>query len=364
MSRFLCIICLVFNFSFVVLGQLDKSLALQIATSTPDNIRTSTELSKYWLSKTDSIEGYYAVAYAWVATHIRYDVAQVKNPLMLPGNELAKRACNQRKAVCSGYANLLVSLLADAHIQSYVIEGYTKKGETLKDESHAWVLVNIREHWMFCEPTWGAGYVNDEKFTPLFTWNWFNISPFEFIKTHLPFDVVWQAMPSIVLPKCFVKPSCNFTDTLVYACIDTIRNLSKKAEIEQLESVLRRVDEYAVRNSSTLKYRYVLAHNIEVLKLNRDVTLRNEVAAKLNVLIKSTQQASELLNRYYGLKSKKQEKTEKATLYLKQANEIVEKSSTQYNEIENISPDLKENARMLRKTLTELETMITKELDH
>jgi len=48
------------------------------------------------------------------------------------------------------------------------ILGYAKgfgyeKGRGFKEPDHAWLAVSIEEIWYLIDPTWGAGYINNNK---------------------------------------------------------------------------------------------------------------------------------------------------------------------------------------------------------
>jgi hypothetical protein len=360
---------LILLFSFLVAsaqGQQEKEkLALQIVEETPSTLNDSKGLAQFWLSKTSSQLEFYTVAYVWVATHIRYDVAQLSKPHQgLSPEELIRGALNQRKAVCAGYSNLLVALLREANIQSHVVEGFTRNEWKIRNESHAWVAVYLNKQWNFSDPTWAAGYVKDKAFKAMFNWTWFSVEPLEMIKTHMPFDVAWQCMNKIVKPGCFVDLSCDFKPDLKFACSDTLTAYFKDTELQQIESVLNRIDRYGVKNETTLAYYNVLKYNAKTIRQNKEIDKQNEVAGQLNDIVRQVEPVNGILKQYFSLKNKKQGKTPKALALLQNAKTNIDKSKSDFDAIGAIPSALKANAEQLKKAISELNKVIIKELDN
>ena len=137
--------------------------------------------------------------YRWVTNNIEYDAdAFFSNNLRGIGN--ANTVIQRRKAVCDGYAELIMRLGIQAGILVEKVDGYAKGygykiGETLANSNHAWNSVRIDGNWYLLDATWDAGAVNAE--TRSFVkknseYEFFLTNPKIFIYSHLPKDERWQ----------------------------------------------------------------------------------------------------------------------------------------------------------------------------
>jgi hypothetical protein len=60
------------------------------------------------------------------------------------------------------------------------------------------VAVRIDGRWRLLDPTWGSGFVRDNRFEPSFTWDYFLVQPRELILSHFPEENDWQLLPRAV----------------------------------------------------------------------------------------------------------------------------------------------------------------------
>jgi hypothetical protein len=139
------------------------------------------------------------VLFTWVATHVYYDV-DAFNSGNLPDYP-AERVLLTKKAVCDGYSNLLKELCDAAGLESEKIIGYAKGygykiGEKFSETDHAWNAVKIDNQWKLFDATWASGESANRNgklsMTLKFDSYWFDVSPKEFIFTHLPEEPKWQ----------------------------------------------------------------------------------------------------------------------------------------------------------------------------
>ena len=107
---------------------------------------------------------------------------------------------NRRKAVCAGYSDLFNHLAEKMKLFSVYLTGYAKAygyrpGKKLTQTDHAWLAVQIDRDWYLMEPTWGSGYIDDnKKFSREYNSTWFATDPRLFILNHLPEDSQWQLL--------------------------------------------------------------------------------------------------------------------------------------------------------------------------
>lgn len=179
--------------------------------------------------------------FVWVATHISYDEmlgSDKQNPATVFKN---------RKAVCSGYARLLMSLCEQSGIPAKYVAGYGKDlDDSTSIQNHAWNIIRIDGKWYPFDVTWAANVLADDVDSPLSSAfeEWFMPRVEQFRLTHLPFDPVYQLSNELVKRSDFFAgksqklnhtaggllqlSNMNFTDTL-----------NQEVAIDSLERVWR-----------------------------------------------------------------------------------------------------------------------------
>ncbi|RRB17708.1 transglutaminase domain-containing protein [Larkinella knui] len=166
------------------------------ARNAPDSYaRSITSLSDYLTAPARTDMDKVRVIYAWMVSHIRYDMEAVNNrssQKYYSEFEYANRVLRQRKGLCTGYALLFKYLLKRAGVQAVNIRGYARTedkeaGRPVQVVDHEWNAVNIEDEWFLLDLAWavttGSEGSNDFYFlTP----------PEVFISQHFPTDSRWQ----------------------------------------------------------------------------------------------------------------------------------------------------------------------------
>lgn len=179
--------------------------------------------------------------FEWVTDNISYDTEMAKAK---DDDERAIEAQNpenvikREKATCMGYSQLFRDLCLASGIKAYYVVGYSKELDlrtgklVVSRESHAWNVVKINGLWYLCDPTWSTYYVNSQPgiFSPQRTREFYLADPQSFVKTHLPYDPLWQLTDRPVSVEGFhkdIKPAgqlkFNYADSLCVfeaLCID------------------------------------------------------------------------------------------------------------------------------------------------
>jgi hypothetical protein len=338
--------------------------AVLIAQQTPESKSDKIEnLATYWLSKTQSKSELCAIVYAWIGQNIRYDVAQYKmGAKPASAEELYLSALRNRKAVCDGYANLLAALLKQMNIQAWVISGYTRKDKVVRDEGHSWVCVMDGQNWRMFDPTWGAGYLQNDRYVSSFNWTWFSVSPEDFVKTHMPFDVAWQCLNQVLLPSCFVNETCNDSKHATFAFSDTLQQSFTDGEKLSVSRMLGRIKRYAVFNRTTQAFYQVWENNLKVIKYNEQAEKLNAVSLSLNNINKTAREASDNLTKYFAFKQKGTQQSSIAQACLKKAEVLTNKSLADLSAFGDIPPTHEENAKKLKSFILNMRDIIRKEI--
>ena len=141
--------------------------------------------------------------FIWLANNIAYDTNY-----RIYSKEVALR---QGRGVCQAYSELFKSLGELAGLEVMVIAGDSKpqtyrRPSDIDRRGHAWNAVKVDDgRWALVDATWGAGYVNNKKFTRKLSEFWFDTSPEFFVFTHLPKEENWQLLDKPVTRDEFLR---------------------------------------------------------------------------------------------------------------------------------------------------------------
>jgi len=169
------------------------------ALNAPDNAKVSIQALATYLTKPARNDREKARAiFRWIANNIDYNVSGFFNGTY--GNSTAEGVLRSGRSVCGGYSNLFESLANASGLETVTITGYAKgynytpglkfSGST----NHAWNAVKIDGKWQLVDSTWGAGYLENGKYTREFDDHYFLTPPEELIYDHFPEDQQWQLL--------------------------------------------------------------------------------------------------------------------------------------------------------------------------
>lgn len=188
----------------------------------------------------------------WIAKHIDYDVKKLKKITKTANPQSTEKredritdVLKSKKGVCQHYSELFDEIVQDLGYESFVVTGYTKKENEEVDRTfgHAWNAIKVKGEWRLYDVTWGSGGLrNNKKYIKKYKPQWYNVAPDEMIKTHIPFDPIWQLLEHPIpyvsfdmdLLAAASKEDYHFKDK-----INTWFTLSKK---EQLTNLIERIE--------------------------------------------------------------------------------------------------------------------------
>ena len=124
--------------------------------------------------------------YDYTAKNVSYDVQKLDNS-EFEWDDSALKTLDEKTGVCQDYAYLAVALLRASDIEARFIEGMARGGWW--PQRHAWVEAKVDGKWLTLDPTWGSGYIKDDKFVADFNEKYFDPDPAEFEKTHTRYGV-------------------------------------------------------------------------------------------------------------------------------------------------------------------------------
>ena len=288
---------LFFFFSILSFGQVNSGYAVVDAkmAAIPASSAISTEaIAKYinanFKTETDKIRA----AFYWTSSNISYDVA---NMFAVNLNETVQqkiaKTLKTKRGVCIHYAVVFNELSQKIGIQSYIIEGYTKQNGKVSDLAHAWTAAKIDKKWYVFDPTWGAGYVNNGKYSKKLNNVYFKSEPSIIIGSHIPFDYLWQFSNYPITNGEFYEGKIQINKNRKHFDFEKeIATYNALPEADQLFASAERIEKNGLKNTMILE-RYegkkqqltYLRHNTNIEKLNAVVDDMNQAVVLLNDFI-------------------------------------------------------------------------------
>ncbi len=222
--------------------------------------------------------------FIWVASNIEYDIDNMFaiNFYEKIEEKIAK-PLKTRKGICGNYAALFTEICKKAGLKSYVIEGYTKQNGFTNYIPHAWSATLIDNTWFLFDPTWGSGYANSGKFFKRINNDFFKASPTTLIKSHMPFDYLWQFLNYPITNQEFFEGKIQQNKSKPFFSFkDTLEIYESQNQIEQLSATAYRIEKNGVKNSMVFDRLQHLKLEIERDRQNKIVSLYNSAGATYN----------------------------------------------------------------------------------
>lgn len=346
----------------------------------PQLIFAQSSIAKETLKKIDLKDDPVKSVFLWITDNIRYDVQkanQINDGISPVGNKKFKNEVefdeyqlktlmSRKKGVCQDYSLLFHSIMEELGYESYRVSGYIKKkGKVNTKIGHQWNAIKIDGEWRLFDATWSAGYVKDgKKFVKKYFPEWYDVEPKEMIKTHMPYDPIWQLSDNPINYKTFENNN-TLTDRTAEidhkAMIEMHINKSRK---EQLKEQLDRSRALGDGIRLIEKWRRVKTKNLS----NYDINSQPELIAGLNEKGKAS---VDLFNDYIKAKNNRF-KSKKWTIPY--ATKSLETSKQQLNEvidgyksldvtnkksISNINKSIRITEQLLKRVESELKFLKT-----
>lgn len=274
----------------------------------PDSSARSTEeIAGYIRTNFKSLSDRTYAIFSWITGNIRYDVDNMFSiDFYQPSDNVVNNVLKSRTGVCLHYADLYKDIADKSGIKTYVILGYTRQKGLTDHIPHAWCASLIDTTWYLIDPAWGSGYFENGNFHKQRNLKYYKIPPSRFIKTHIPFDPIWQFLNYPVTNFDFYnyETSTDKSGTF-FNYADSINKYDGKSELEKMESSIYRIKHNGITNVLIYRELKYLNDQIMVKKYNHALTLYNESVSQLNEAIriwnefnpeKNTEKISELLD--------------------------------------------------------------------
>jgi transglutaminase/protease-like cytokinesis protein 3 len=277
-----------------------------VAIAIPDSATYSVaSLSRYLAAHTSTKKEYLQGLFNWITTNVTYDVKNMFEPNYYKDTaDAVAKTLRTRTGVCFGYASLYQEVCRQGGITAYIVTGYTKKNGKIDNLAHAWNAIYIDNGWYFTDPTWGAGGVMNNQFVQQQNQWFFLQPPAVFIKTHMPYDPLWQLQPHPITqdefaagswPDAASRPTFNYTDTL--------KAFNEMDEVAKYEHIIGRIRQTGITNPFTTSQVTYYQSLVTTLSYNRQVLSQNQVISQLNNCGNQFNEVVSLYNQYVNYKN-------------------------------------------------------------
>ena len=340
-----------------VYSAIDKKV-LQI----PDSLTASTDgISGYINSNFHTNKEKVRAIYIWLASKIEYDINNMYAINFYETmEEKISKSLKTRKGICINYSALFNELCTKCGIKSYIITGYTEQYGFKDYIPHAWCSAYIDTVWYVFDPTWGSGYITEEgKFYRQVNEKYFLAKPSYLIRSHMPFDYLWQFMNYIVTNQEFFNRKISQERRPYFNFTDSIKEYDKQTHSEQLAASARRIEANGVKNSMI----FDMLHHI---KLEIEHESKSKKMKAYNSAVNNYNEGIRVLNSFIRFKNKRfiPEKTDSEIQSIVDSSQYtLNESRKSLAEITDPDPSTLEMINQLRKSIDEVDVQLKEQQD-
>lgn len=338
------------DFSFV--DQKMDEIPIQLTKST-------TTIANYIDQNFTTPEEKIRAAFYWTASNISYDVENMFNiPKNLTSKEKIETALSSHKGVCMHYSEVFASINNQLNIPTVLIEGYTKNKGKVDAVSHVWCAAKINNKWSLYDPTWGSGYVNEQKYYKKLNNFYFNTAPKELILNHMPFDYIWQLLEFPINNQEFYDGKIASSNPTVPFDFNTEITVSQKLQKkERCIALLARIKKSGVKNNMITERCELLEKEIESYNQNEKGVVFMTIAENMNNTGKQFNEYINYRNNHFTPPVSDAELKSKTQNLLAQINQC----ESDINTLTNVSRDNIQKVNSLKKTIGELKKLIVEQ---
>ncbi|MCZ4694058.1 hypothetical protein DWB61_02850 [Ancylomarina euxinus] len=276
----------------------------------------------------------------WIAKNIYYDCDSMFSYSNLKSDEILKT----RKGVCRDFTNLYSEIANKVGIKTYIITGYTRELKLVNYNMHAWCASMIDSTWYLIDPTWGSGSIKNNLYIKDLNNDYFMMRPERFIKTHIPFDPLWQFSNYPITKREFHESKSKASKRVVsFNFINTLKAYEKQTEIERLISICSRIKSNGI--SCYLDY-----DNLQHLRAEIQKSYDKINTEYYNLALKNFNEGIILSNEYIDYKNKyyiPYKSDEEIKEMLDEVDQLFNLSLSQLKLVKNVSSNLKINVDYL-----------------
>jgi hypothetical protein len=330
------------------------------ALQAPDSATTSTAGIARYMTATfpvakDRVRG----IFIWIASSIQYDLQNMfAINLYEKKEEKISRALKTRKGICENYAALFEDICSQSGIKAVVVEGFTKQNGFTDYIPHAWCAAQIDSSWYMFDPTWGSGYVNGGKFYKRINNAYYKASPSVLIRSHMPFDYLWQMLEYPVTVQEFYdgktqvnksKPYFNYADSIIaYEKLD---------HVAQLKATAIRIERNGLKNAMVFDRLQHIKVELENDRIKKENERQNQLVYLYNSAGNAYNEAVNKYNEFVNYKNKQfmpSRPDSEIQGIMDDAHSEVKKARARMSKISNPNADMTNSIAHMNKSIDEL----------
>jgi len=294
---------LFFLFSILSFGQANVGYTLVDAkmAAIPAKAANSTEeIAKYINANFKTENDKIRAVFYWTASNISYDVENMfaVNITETPQDRITK-TLKTKKGICGDYAAIFSEIANLVGIKSVVVEGYTKQDGKVATLAHAWSAAKIENKWYLFDPTWGSGYVNNNKYTRKINNGHFKVAPSKMINSHMTFDYLWQFIDYPITNQEFIAGKIQINKTKKNFDFESeITKYEALPKIDQFFESAQRIEKNGIKNQ-------LISQAYTYAKMSWNTERENENGAKYNAIVNQYNEAINELNDFIYYRNNK-----------------------------------------------------------
>ncbi|MEZ4811565.1 MAG: transglutaminase domain-containing protein [Allomuricauda sp.] len=285
MTKYLLIFFLLFSLASLKANSKYEEIDKQ-SKSVPDSLKTVEEIAEYLTLNLKNEDEKARAFYIWITHNIKYDLSKINSTFHGSYDKMVNETIELKKGVCEHYSQLFHYLCKSVGIESFVISGYTReKGSNeISELNHAWNGVEIDGDYLFIDNTFAAGYLDYRgNYIHEFSDTFFLISPKDFIRTHVPFDPVWQFLENPISHLDFKNKDFSKLNKIgSFNYKDSISANRKLDSIIQIKKKIQRIEKSGITHYLIRNYVNESEEQIETLIYDKWILTFNEINEKAN----------------------------------------------------------------------------------
>lgn len=264
------------------------SVEKQMRLMPEQQTKSVNEIANYIQNNFKGEELQIQAAYFHVISTISYDVTfNFSTELFSSDEDFVSKTIATKKGVCIHYAKFFKAIISQLGYQCEILTGYTKQNNQIGKLSHAWCAIKMKDNnWCVFDPTWDSGFVKDGKYFRNLNSNYYKILPSTAIKTHMPFDYLWQFTKEPITNREFyngkvydIKPKMNFDFE------NEISKYFKLSEIDKAFESSERIQKNEIINDLILEEYNYKKSVFNATRLNKNIEKVTEIIEDYNVAI-------------------------------------------------------------------------------
>jgi hypothetical protein len=284
---FSIILFLVFNFLIGTSHAQDKNdyaKVDKIILSLGSTVNKTDDVANFIIANFKTEEERIRAVFMWTASNLTYDIENMfAINFYEKREEKVLKAMKSKMGICEHYASIFSEIAAKSGIRNYIIEGYTKQNGVTDYMPHAWNAALINNQWFLFDATWGSGFVENDLFVKKINEFYFMMNPTTIIKSHMPFDMLWQFVNYPVTNKEFYADKVNQDSSKTYFnYVDTLAKYELQSELERLNGIASRIERNGIRNSMSYDRLAHVRQEIEAYSQNKTANSYNTASKEFN----------------------------------------------------------------------------------